>query len=53
MWGDLGPRDGEMTLEIYQAQHEEKLRVKKKKAARRIQAEELFFLLNHGLFVAF
>ena len=42
MWGDLGPRDGESTLELYQAQHEEKISLKKKKAARKIQVGSPF-----------
>ncbi|CAJ1370771.1 unnamed protein product [Effrenium voratum] len=39
MWGDLGPRDGEATLEDFQAQHEEKLGLKRRQAARKIKAQ--------------
>ncbi|CAE7230650.1 unnamed protein product [Symbiodinium sp. CCMP2592] len=39
MWGDLGPKDGEITLDEYQAKHEKKLELLKRKAARRIKVQ--------------
>ena len=39
MWGDLGPRDGELTMEEYQEQHTQKIEIKKKRAARKIKAQ--------------
>lgn len=39
MWGDLGPRDGELTMEEYQEQHTQKVDLKKKRAARKIKAQ--------------
>ncbi|CAE7657657.1 unnamed protein product, partial [Symbiodinium pilosum] len=39
MWGELGPKDGEITLDEIQAKHEKKLQILKRKAARKIKAQ--------------
>lgn len=53
MWGDLGPRDGELTQEEYQAQHEEKIDFKKKRAARKIKAQLEEAFSDRGLQVSY
>ncbi|CAE7448584.1 unnamed protein product, partial [Symbiodinium natans] len=53
MWGNLGPRDGELTMEEYQAKHESKIHILKKKSARKIQAQLEAEYQQYGIRVSY